>query len=58
MKNKSLPIAAILAATALGITGCNPLKKMAKNASTVSYEVTPNPLEMHGDSVEITISGK
>lgn len=58
MKNKSLQVAAILAATALGIAGCNPLKKMAKNASTVTYEVVPNPLEMHGDSVEITISGK
>jgi Flp pilus assembly protein TadD len=58
MKNKSLQVAAILAATALGIAGCNPLKKMAKNASTVTYDVTPNPLEMHGDSVEISITGK
>jgi Flp pilus assembly protein TadD len=30
---------------------------MAKNYSTVKYEVTPNPLELHGDSVAVTIKG-
>jgi len=40
------------------IVACNPLNKMEKNAETASYQATPNPLEMHGDSVKVTISGK
>jgi len=42
---------------AAAVAGCNGLGKMSKNASTVKYEVTPNPLEMHGDSVAITVKG-
>ena len=43
----------------LGITvaGCNGLGKMAKNYPQVKHEVTPNPLELHGDSVAISIKG-
>jgi tetratricopeptide (TPR) repeat protein len=46
-----------LFAIAAAVAGCNGLGKMSKNASTVKYEVTPNPLEMHGDSVAVTIKG-
>ncbi len=49
------PVSFILIAAA--VAGCNGLGKMAKNASLVKYEVTPNPLEEHGDSVAITIKG-
>ncbi|MEO8087301.1 MAG: hypothetical protein ABI763_10800 [Bacteroidota bacterium] len=42
---------------AAAIAGCNGLGKMSKNAGTVKYEVTPNPLEMHGDSIAITVKG-
>ncbi len=43
----------------LGITiaGCNGLGKMAKNYPTVKHEVTPNPLELRGDSVAVSIKG-
>jgi tetratricopeptide (TPR) repeat protein len=43
----------------LGITvvGCNGLGKMAKNYPKVTHEVKPNPLEMHGDSVAVSIKG-
>lgn len=41
----------------IAVAGCNGLSKMAKNASLVKYEVTPNPLEVHGDSVAITVKG-
>lgn len=58
MKKRNLQIGALLAVATVGLIACNPLKKMAKNAETVTYDVTPNPLEMHGDSVEISISGK
>jgi hypothetical protein len=33
------------------------LKKMAANYGMIKYEVTPNPLEMKGDSVVVTIKG-
>lgn len=40
------------------IVACNPLSKMEKNATTATYKASPNPLEMHGDSVTVVISGK
>ena len=43
--------------TAVGFMACNPLSKMAKRAKEVNYTVTPNPLEMHADSVMIDIQG-
>ncbi|MDA9564048.1 hypothetical protein N9R81_05190 [Flavobacteriales bacterium] len=58
MKKRNIQVGAYMAIAALGLVSCNPLNKMAKNAETVTYEVTPNPLEMHGDSVAISISGK
>lgn len=36
---------------------CNPLKKMVKRAGEVNYAVTPNPLEMHGDTITMNLSG-
>lgn len=53
MKKLSLFIATILI-----ISACNPLNKMAKYAESVKYEVKPSPIEMHGDSVELNITGK
>jgi len=39
------------------VNGTN-LKKMAENfCEMIKYVVTPNPLEMHGDSVVVTIKG-
>lgn len=45
---------AIAAATTMA---CNPLNNMTKRAEEVTYSVVPNPLEMHADSIEISISG-
>ncbi|MCC7050222.1 MAG: hypothetical protein IT239_00375 [Bacteroidia bacterium] len=59
MKNnysKHLGIA--LAATAVALSGCNSLNKMSKKYGTVQYTATPNPLELHGDSVKVAVSGK
>src|SRR5881396_1441837 len=47
----------LLFLVAVAIAGCNGLGKMSKNASTVKYEVTPNPLELQGDSVAISVKG-
>lgn len=58
MKNNlSKGLSFALAATVV-LTSCNSLNKMAKKYGTVTYSVTPNPLEMHGDSVKVAISGK
>ncbi|MEZ4720636.1 MAG: hypothetical protein R2813_02025 [Flavobacteriales bacterium] len=50
---------AVLTAVALVVgTGCNPLKKMNKKHGLVKYTLTPDPLELHGDSVAINVSGR
>jgi len=41
----------------VSISGCNGLGKMAKNYPKVTHEVTPNPLELRGDSVAVSIKG-
>ena len=52
---RNITVALAMVAT---IVACNPLNKMEKNAETASYQAAPNPLEMHGDSVKVTITGK
>ena len=58
MKNKSLQSLGIVLIAAIGFVGCNSLGKMVKNAGLVTYEVTPKPMEVQGDSVMVHISGK
>ena len=48
---------AVFGTLALFLAGCNGLSTMLKTANTVSYTATPNPLEMQGDSVLVTIKG-
>jgi outer membrane protein OmpA-like peptidoglycan-associated protein len=55
-KNSFYVIAAVMTMVILG--SCNGLKKMEKYIEELGATATPNPLEVHGDSVEITISGK
>lgn len=47
----SLSVAVIL-------TGCNGLGKMIKKQKDINYSATPNPIEMHGDSVQFSVNGK
>jgi Flp pilus assembly protein TadD len=56
MKKQSLQILSF-AFIAVGLTACSGLGKLVKNADKITYKVTPDPLEMHGDSVAVTISG-
>lgn len=58
MKNRTLQIFGLAAIAALGFTACDGLGKMVKKANTVQYTVTPNPIEMHGDTVTVTVAGK
>ncbi|MBL0315234.1 MAG: hypothetical protein IPP69_05415 [Flavobacteriales bacterium] len=55
-KNSFYLLVAVL--SSLIIVSCNGLKKMDKYIAELGATATPNPLEVHGDSVEITISGK
>ena len=40
------------------LTGCNGLGKMIKKQKEFKYTVSPNPIEMHGDSVQFSANGK
>ncbi len=57
MKSTVLRDLSLLTVASIGLFSCNPLSKMAKNADKLQYTVTPNPLEMHGDSVNIAVNG-
>ncbi|HOG19264.1 MAG TPA: hypothetical protein PKW37_02315 [Salinivirgaceae bacterium] len=41
----------------VALVGCNNLDKMKKLADDVRFEVTPQILELHGDSVKVKIKG-
>ncbi len=57
MKNQNLKAVALVAVAAATTIACNPLNNMTKRAEEVTYSVTPNPMEMHADSIEISIAG-
>jgi Flp pilus assembly protein TadD len=40
------------------LTGCDGLGKMVKKQKEFKYTMTPNPIEMHADSVQFSVSGK
>jgi len=39
-------------------TSCDPLGKMLKNQTEIKYTLSPNPIEMIGDSIQFNIIGK
>ena len=57
MKNQSLQTLGLAVATAVALTSCSGLGKLVKNADKITYKVTPDPMEMHGDSMTVTITG-
>jgi tetratricopeptide (TPR) repeat protein len=57
MKNQSLQTLGLAVVTAVALTSCSGLGKLVKNADKITYKVTPDPMEMHGDSVIVNISG-
>ena len=57
MKNTNTKAFALVLTASVGLMACNPLNKMSKKAEEVSYSVTPSPLELHNDSIEINVSG-
>ena len=57
MKNKSLQTLGLALITVVGFTACDGLGKLVKNADKITYKVTPDPMEMHGDSITVSITG-
>lgn len=57
MKKQNLRSYALIAVAVATTIACNPLNNMTKRAEEVTYSVVPNPLEMHADSIEVSISG-
>lgn len=55
MKKKSIFQIALGTAVVIAV-GCSSPSKMLKEAASVRYNVTPDPLEMKGDSVEISVN--
>ena len=55
MKKKSIFQVVMGTAVVLAV-GCSSPNKMLKNAAQVRYNVTPDPLEMKGDSVDVSVS--
>ena len=58
MQTNTLKVLSIVLGTSVLFTACDGLKKMIKKQDLITYDVTPKPLEMHGDSVNISVSGK
>ncbi|MFH1319292.1 MAG: tetratricopeptide repeat protein [Bacteroidota bacterium] len=57
MRNSSIKTLALIAGTAIFLTGCG-LGKMIKKFPEVTKSVSPDPLETHGGKVAVTITGK
>jgi len=58
MRNKSIKALALLFVLGVILSSCGNLNKMAKRYNDVKYEVIPNPIEVHGDKISVTIKGK
>lgn len=58
MRSTYSGLAILTAIVLVASAGCNPLKKMNKKHGLVKYTLDPNPLELHGDSVAISVSGR
>ncbi|CAN5737684.1 tetratricopeptide repeat protein [soil metagenome] len=56
MKQSKLYVLGLAVIAAMGFASCSGLGKMAKKEALVKYTVTPNPLEMHNDSVMVTVN--
>jgi len=57
MRNRNSKVLALVVVASTVLMACNPLNKMIKRQGEVNYELTPNPVEMHGDSIAISLSG-
>ena len=58
MKRSSFIYLASVLVMVFAISSCTGLKKMKKTQKVITYSLSPNPLEMHADSVVVNITGK
>jgi tetratricopeptide (TPR) repeat protein len=58
MKKVTFNYLVLFVATTVFLASCGGLKKMADKASELGNNVTPNPLEMHGEKVPVKLAGK
>jgi tetratricopeptide (TPR) repeat protein len=58
MNSKFLRNIGVSLSVAVVLTSCDGLGKMLKKQKDIKYTVTPNPIEMVGDSVQFSVSGK
>lgn len=58
MNTKTLRNLSLAVGATAFLVGCDGLGKMVKKQNTITYDVKPNPLEMHGDSVGFSVTGK
>jgi Tfp pilus assembly protein PilF len=57
MKKQSFQTLGLVFVAAVGLTACDGLAKLVKNADQITYKVTPEVMTVQGDSVTITIKG-
>ncbi len=58
MQKNLIKLLTVVAGSAVLLTACDGLGKMVKKQNLITHEVTPKPLEMHGDTVAFTVTGK
>lgn len=58
MNSKFLRTIGASLSVAVILTSCNGLGKMIKKQKDIKYTVTPNPIEMHADSIQFNVTGK
>jgi Tetratricopeptide repeat len=57
MKKQSFKALGLIFISAVGFTACNGLSKLVKNSGEIKYKVSPEVMAVHGDSVQVTITG-
>lgn len=58
MKKNTFKTLALLLGGSILLSGCDGLGKMIKKANMITYNVTPKPLEAHGDSIVVNVTVK
>lgn len=58
MKKNNFYVAIVAVLSGLMLAACGGLGKMEKYIEELGASATPNPLEVHGDSIELSITGK
>ena len=58
MKKNNFYVAIVAVISGLMLTACGGLGKMEKYIEELGASATPNPLEVHGDSIQLSINGR